>query len=114
MQVSYYLNQYMKKAIAIILGVFVFTLSVSDVLIEQWGHSNSTAVESCESSADGEDHCPQGCSPFHTCCTCPGFTVEANYFVSEFIPALKATFFILYISPLTNSFVGDIFQPPKL
>jgi hypothetical protein len=103
----------MKRAIAVFLGVLVFTLSVSDTLIETLGHHDSTVIEMCEKAADGEDHCPQGCSPFHICCTCLGFTVEASYHVSEFIPALKASFSILYISPITNSFVGDIFQPPR-
>jgi hypothetical protein len=103
----------MKRAIAVFLGVFVFTLSVSDVLIETWEHHNSVPVENCESASDGQDHCPQGCSPFHTCCTSLGFTVASTYFVSEFIPTLKNAFSILYLSPEPNSFVGDIWQPPK-
>jgi hypothetical protein len=103
----------MKRVIAIFLGLFIFTLSISDVFVETLGRQSSVAVQNCESADDGQDHCPQGCSPFHACCTSLGFIVEASYSVSEFIPAFEAVFSILYISPLTNSFVGDIFQPPK-
>jgi hypothetical protein len=103
----------MKRIFTFILGFFVFTLSVSDVLVETLEHSNSAIVESCESASDGQDHCPQGCSPFHICCTSLGFTAAFAYSVSKFIPALKNVFSISYLSPETNSFMGDIWQPPK-
>ncbi|MDR1974777.1 MAG: hypothetical protein LBQ31_08935 [Bacteroidales bacterium] len=101
----------MKNIIALILAVFVFTLSVSDVLIETIGHSD--CIEACENGQTGEDHCPQGCSPFHSCCTSLGFTVPTAFFTEKFITIVSESFSILYISPLTSIFAGDIWQPPK-
>jgi hypothetical protein len=99
------------KILAVIFALLVFSLSVSSYTLER--HC-CDVYQTCDNMPDGDDDCPTGCSPFHQCAFCNGFTVPVIYQGTPVISQGKPLILIPYKQPRSSAYIGDIWQPPKL
>ena len=81
-------------------------------------HSECSMEKSCENDSHecGND-CNGKCSPFYTCGTCVGFTINCStfYFVQK--PDFNSDIAIAIISYdkfVNSSYICKIWQPPKI
>ncbi|MDR1724145.1 MAG: hypothetical protein LBR84_09450 [Tannerella sp.] len=102
----------MKQFVAIIL-MTIIGYSIGEPLFDS---HDDEAWHVCCDGADGEcadDCCPMCCVPFHACNA--GHVIEPVIFACELpAPPVEDFYQIPYIQHQAQTFVGDIWQPPKI
>ena len=105
------------KVILILLSFVVLLLSTVPCAAFGKGSSFDTHKNCQENSKDCGDDCDGKCSPFYSCGSCLGFTIQIHFSSPEFKLAI-----IAYDAPKTttykafaySSFICKIWQPPKI
>jgi hypothetical protein len=99
----------MKRVLAFILSLIVFTGSVYPCCLEDDCHDEPTAVSSQQKYPEERG----GCSPFFACATCPGFVhLERSISIPQpFIPGMAH--FETPVKFFSSSYHSTLFQPPR-
>ena len=100
------------KAWSIILSLVVLVSVMMPDTCKEYGETKTENTTG--KSIPCDDGCHGCCSPFHACGTCHGFTIaKANLSVASIVQAEQKES-IPYIQQFVSSFVGNIWQPPKI
>ncbi|WP_370525691.1 DUF6660 family protein [Olivibacter sp. SDN3] len=104
------------KFVALILSIFVLTLSVvpCSVLEPAFGHGQEQCSTEKDHHAQGDD-CSGLCSPFYTCGTCLGLVliVPVTY-PSTYLSFESTEHYVLYLLSALREPLSSIWQPPRI
>jgi hypothetical protein len=104
------------KIFATIFAIFIFSLSVNafgeiGCLCEKYV---VTANMDGNTQSGHDDGCTAGCSPFHLCNTCSGFTISPAFHMAKPALNIKPSTPISHTRQFISAFYGNIWQPPKI
>jgi hypothetical protein len=103
------------KIFALIFALFIFSLSVNafgeiGCLCDKY----EITANMDGNSQSSDDGCAEGCSPFHACHTCSGFTISPVSHIAKPVLNNRLSTPIFHAQQFISAFCVNIWQPPKI
>lgn len=103
------------KAFSLILSIYILLLVSLPCCIEENCDKIGQTEQSGTSHDDQHNNAAcNNCSPFFACGSCQGFVFDFSGFFMEPLPITEEKHKIPFIQNLTNDYIIDIWQPPKI